>query len=551
MTNGFSDMHCTVLFPFTLAGRKLGLVFIFHAERGKRLQKEATGSWQEELLPPQRAGQLQQRAYFFCNKAGFMDATIYADVIWTLHRELMDARGEDPKNYPRTHLLHDRATGHIENHMNEVFESVNMGATMVKLTSKLQILDVGIGRNVRAGYLAEQTLHYHSHELKVGDLTFHKLKETSKKGAPRYEGPFRVLKLEQLHTEGGDSCVVTLGRGGSEKIVVDLDNTRRNVISKNAYRKLAVVFLCNVWYLHVDKELIKKIAVRTGEMTKWDGSDDHNVRVFVGQYRVPFGPVRKKVLHDEEHGSAGSTLSLSRAADDKLFKAAKEKIIKAAAVRREDKAQKGKLVLGSIKRKRKKEKPSSSQSSSGSEEDDPVPPTKRRRGRPSKKSTKETTDGAAGEKLKESDEKELDGDDSEDWAEFFTGQQAALYQVENKVDLHNVLSEGEMVVIAGHPECGDTQPFYVGVVVEPRTTLDDTDQKSRRIFTLQFYNNFKQDLYGTYQPAWLDLECRPHPKEDYGRHKPGYAPLESWAEVDWILARGFKLQIKSQHLFRS
>jgi hypothetical protein len=210
---------------------------------------------------------------------------------------------------------------------------------------------------------------------------------------------------------------------------------------------------------------------------------------------VPFGPVRKKVLHDEEHGSAGSTLSLSRAADDKLFKAAKEKIIKAAAVRQEDKAQKGKLVLGSIKRKRKKEKPSSSQSSSGSEEDDPVPPTKRRRGRPSKNSTKETTDGAAGEKLKESDEKELDGDDSENWAEFLTGQQAALYQVENKVDLHSVLSEGEMVVIAGHPECGDTQPFYVGVVVEPRTTLDDTDQKSRRIFTLQFYNNFKQDLY--------------------------------------------------------
>ena len=99
-----------------------------------------------------------------------------------------------------------------------------------------------------------------------------------------------------------------------------------------------------------------------------------------------------------------------------------------------------------------------------------------------------------------------------------------------------------MVVVVGHPECGDTQAFYVGAVVEPHTTPTANSSDSDQLFTFQFYNDFKQNLYGTYQPAWLDSNFD-SPKEDYGRlgAKAGYLPLESWAQVDWILARGFKL----------
>jgi hypothetical protein len=184
MTNGFSDARFTVLYPFTLAGRKLGLVFIFHGKRGKCLQKESA-NWQEELLPPHITGQPQQRAYFFFNPKGFMDASIYAEVIWCLHRELMDARGEDPNMFPRTHLLHDRAPGHMEKHIVDICNSRNMGQTIVTLTSKLQIFDVGLGRVVRAGYLAQHVMHFHSHELKVGAITFIKVAD-SKSGKPQY-----------------------------------------------------------------------------------------------------------------------------------------------------------------------------------------------------------------------------------------------------------------------------------------------------------------------------------------------------------------------------
>lgn len=484
-----------------------------------------------------------------------MDATIYAQVIWTLHRELMDARGEDSANYPRTHLLHDRAPAHIEQHIGEVFESVNMGSTLLDLSGKLQILDVGMGRNVRAGYLAEHTLHFHSHDLKEGDLTFRLLSETSKKGKPRYMGPYRVLNIEQsvLQMDGTQSSpMVTLGQGGSnsnsDPIVVPMENTRRNVISKPAYRKLAVIFLCNVWYLHVEKNLIQKIAVRTGSMAKWDGSQDDQVRVFIGQYQVPFGPVRKKVLLEakKESTCAGSPSSFSRPADEKRFIAAKEMIAAAAAARRRNKAEKGKLVSKETERgKRKRKKDVQPSSPSG-------PIAKRPRGRP----RNEDSDMAVATEAEESpgpdeSDEELAGDNidedsdesEEDWTVFLKDQQVADYQREKKVDLTSPLVKGEMVVVVGHPECGDTQAFYVGAVVEPHTTPTADSSDSDKLFTLQFYNNFKQNPYGTYQPAWLDSNFDP-PKEDYGGRleaKPGYLPLESWAQVDWILARGFKL----------
>lgn len=40
MSHGFSKVHFTVVFAFTLAGRKLAPIFIFPAKRGKRLSAQ-------------------------------------------------------------------------------------------------------------------------------------------------------------------------------------------------------------------------------------------------------------------------------------------------------------------------------------------------------------------------------------------------------------------------------------------------------------------------------------------------------------------------------
>ena len=536
MTNGFSDVRYTALFPFTLAGRKLGVVFIFHGKRGKRLHKESV-SWQQELLPPPKPGQQQQKAYFFFNKAGFMDAQIYAEVIRCLHRELMDVRDEDPNCYPRTHLLHDRAPAHIMVYIEDVLESVNMGSTLVKLTAKFQIFDVGLGRVVRSGYLAEHVLHFHSHELKVGALIFLETKD-AKTSKSSYEGPFRVLEFAP---EQGKITLDTRAAANyaSDAIIVERSRAKKNVIRRAAYRKLAVSFLCNVWYTYVKEDLIRKLALRTGTLAAWDGSQDSGVHVYAGQYQVPFGPVREKVLAREKKGSAGTPESLARAVNEVAYQQALERIEKAAEERRaakrdkEKKKKKKKKLTRSRKRKRKH--------SQGSITEQERP---KKRGRPRKGTSEaevEEVVQASASSTSEDSSSEQDSDayeGDEQWKEFLTDKQVARYQEDQNVDLDKTFMKGEMVVIAGHPECGDQLPFYVGAVV---------DEKSGAVpgrFTMHFYNNPKQDPYGTFKPAWLDTKFDP-PKECYGQTQANssdrYGPVQSWAEVTWVLARGFKL----------
>ena len=58
------------------------------------------------------------------------------------------------------------------------------------------------------------------------------------------------------------------------------------------------------------------------------------------------------------------------------------------------------------------------------------------------------------------------------------------------------------MVVAGHPECGDQRAFYVGAVGKPHDS--STGEVGR--FTMRFYDNPKQDLYGTFKPAWSDTK---------------------------------------------
>jgi hypothetical protein len=205
-----------------------------------------------------------------------------------------------------------------------------MGSTLVCLTGKFQIFDVGLGRVVRTGYLAEHVLHFHSHELKVGDITFVK-KDDSKSGQSKYDGPFRVV---DINVEAG---TVTL----NSQDIVNCTQVRNNVISKPAYRKLAVIFLCNVWFSRLPVELIRKLAIRTGTLAAWDGSDDSSVHVYAGKYPVPFGPVRQKVLTNVTKGSAGPTARpVNQEAFDKAVKIIKQNAQDKRAAKKEKSSKK-------------------------------------------------------------------------------------------------------------------------------------------------------------------------------------------------------------------
>ena len=219
----------------------------------------------------------------------------------------------------------------------------------------------------------------------------------------------------------------------------------------------------------------------------------------------------------------GSPESLIKPVDDKAFQKAKQAIESAAADRRRDKVQAGKLVTKKTK-KRKKNIQS-------------APAPKRPRGRPQadRQSRGEKSEEVSEANSEEDDEEDYDAYEGEPgWVEFVTDKQVSRYQRENKTNLEQPLTQGELIVVAGHPELGDPQSFYVGAIITP-------PQGGTR-FTLHFYNNPQQDLYGTYKPAWLDTHFDP-PKEDYGKktNLERYKPVESWGEMQWILARGFTL----------
>jgi len=532
MSNGFSRVHFTVLFPFTLAGRLLAPVFIFHAERGKRLSKEFA-SWEEELLPPPHPNQKPQHALFFCNPKGYMDAEIYCKVLWLLHRELMEERKEDSSHYPHVHLLHDRAPAHTESHIAQVLVSLNMSATLVPLTSHLQIFDVGIGRVVRPGYLAEQTLFFCTHDLRVGGLVFI---EVPASGSTRK----KILGPCRIHVIDKNSQTITVCRSQSQatRATYPISQASNYFISKPAYRKLAVIFTCNVWYKLVDKKLIQKLATRTGQDVSLDlnnkeRSEEGNVSVYVGQSRVSFETVRNGVFAEFDP-KARKVEPL--AFDQGNFEMLKDSITAAAEKRREARKP---------KHKRKKKSLSSNHPK--------APP--RKRGRPPQKQAADSkansvsdNDNLSGDEESESVDdstSDLDSDEEvEPWMElkFLAPKQIREFQSTQSVDLKSPLELGELVVIAASPDFTDTQTFYVGEIT--KETDPDTGQ-----FCFQFYNNAAQNLYGKYAPAWLDTSLKT-PKEDYcfKPRKKSYCKLTSWGLLDWILSRHVQLTSKSKKL---
>lgn len=459
-----------------------------------------------------------------------MDAEIYAEVLWLLHRELMEERNQtDPSSYPHVHLLHDRAPAHAELRIKDVLTSLNMSATLVTLTSSLQIFDVGLARVIRAGYLGEQTLYFRPHELKVGDLTFIQLQvdDSSSNKATRAKiiGPFRI------HSIDTKSQTITVYRSASDLETYPCAQASNNVISKPTYRKLAVIFICNVWYNAVDKELIQKLATRTGQDVSLDVSDttrseEGKVDVHVGQSRVSFEKVRDQVYAEfDRNAPKAEPLTF----DQKAFDTLKEQITQAAQNRRD-----------AHKRKKKR-----------SSKHTAAPP--RKRGQPLKKQSEPKANSDSEKNNSSGNEETTSADDSSDlasnedadsWMElnFLSPKQIRDFQSSQNVDLKTPLEVGELIVVAGSPDFEDTQTFYVGETTEP----SDPDSGQ---FSFQFYNDANQDLYGKYAPAWLDTNCEP-PKEDYcfKEKKKGYVRLTSWGLPEFILSRHVQLTSRTKKL---
>lgn len=253
----------------------------------------------------------------------------------------------------------------------------------------------------------------------------------------------------------------------SDEITVESSRAKNNVIRRAAYRKRSVIFLCNVCYTYVKEELIRKLALRTGTLAAWDGSQDTGVHVYAGQYQVPFGPVCEKVLANEK-GSAGNpeSLDLARAVDEPAYQKAVQRIKEAAEGRRAAKREKGE------KKKKKKQPPAARLNRKRKSSHSKVASTEQRpkkRGRPRKGAS-----GAEVEEVVQASASSTSGDEFEDlsseqdsdayeheeqWKEFLTDKQVARYQKDQKVDLDKTFMKGELVVITGHPECGDPTPL--------------------------------------------------------------------------------------------
>jgi hypothetical protein len=147
---GFEKVRFTVLFFVTLAGRKLPPVFVLAG--GKTLRHKSK-QWAEQWLPA------DQHAFFFFNDSAYMTAPLYACVLRELRTWLRLNAGH-PRN-SHYHVLHDRAPAHVEKNIATALAALNMSSTAIEPTCLLQILDVGLARAIRAGYLADFLLRGH------------------------------------------------------------------------------------------------------------------------------------------------------------------------------------------------------------------------------------------------------------------------------------------------------------------------------------------------------------------------------------------------------
>jgi hypothetical protein len=235
---GLERLGFTVLFTFTLAGTLLPLTFIFHgvaSPRGKVLQQAL--KW---------ASDLPVEVWIFTNRSAYMTAPVYARYLEKVRRWMQEHKGFALSTH--LHLLHDRAGGHIEEHIAHVLRSKNMSQTLIWPTSLLQIWDVSCARILRSAFLCANLLLSRSGQaLDPGQATARKRQ-------------FHIL------------CGIWYPSGTISDNAVSCSEKLSNTIVAT--------------------------GLKVGATVSLKGDQDSQVRVLVDGVRVEFGPCREKGLID-------------------------------------------------------------------------------------------------------------------------------------------------------------------------------------------------------------------------------------------------------------
>ncbi len=232
---GLEKTQCTALFMFT-GSRKLGVWFVFDGAYDKTLAKNSK-KWREELFPDHP----DWNVFFSFRKPAWMDHRVYSTALWQARKVWEDEKPK-PQSEPSTsssspadlnsirkrfcHLVHDRAPAHTDKKTGEFLEKLNFWETVVIPTAYLQVLDVGMARGIRGGYLSRQLAY------------------------------FRDLPK------------------GSEKI------------GKHEFRKLILTWIVQAFYEDVPDSLINQLGLQTGSINHFNKSQDSEVDVQVAQYRL-------------------------------------------------------------------------------------------------------------------------------------------------------------------------------------------------------------------------------------------------------------------------
>lgn len=305
-THGFQNVKFTALFAFTLAGRKLGIVFVFKGRAGKRLEEQSK-NWLTEM---QRKCLTVQgmRAYFFFSPKGFMNSFLYAKALRHFSEEFnqeYEPIGEDSGSLqqapefivgrvPRI-LDHDRAPAHEEIHIESLMREVGFVRHVITSNPHNSGIDVTVARHIRAGYLTAQAQHWHHN---------------------RHEEMQSLPKM----------------------------------------RLLCVTLLLRAWYGLTPASLLRQAGIDTGTSPAVDGSQDSHVRIFVDQDKVEYPGLRKYALEHPIDKPPSRILSASEELIQQRADRVQEEI-KAAYIKRQAKKegrQSDKKKVKSKKRKKTK-----------------------------------------------------------------------------------------------------------------------------------------------------------------------------------------------------
>jgi hypothetical protein len=267
------------------------------------------------------------------------------------------------------------------------------------------------------------------------------------------------------------------------------------VLSLPAQRIRVIQLLCTVWFDPnlIDAKYIQKLGARTGYTGALRGpqavADDTKVKIVVGQQQLDYGSIRQAAVKQFDEGK-GATVADSTPLDpnerDSQFQKLKQQILAAHEQRRlrEKKSKQQKRVKKATKKSAKK-KPTKKEAKQH-------PPAKKRQktahGLAHKKEHEKTSDS-------DSDASTASESESDDPQQRPTGGSASsgpqwrfIQSTELKQNpTHASPKAGDLLVLRGEEQLGDTKPFHVARLSADEAHLLYLDTKDPWNFFTKYF----------------------------------------------------------------